>query len=59
MSLHIDDTAPDFTIGTTKGDIDFHKWAEGAWVFFFSHPADYIPGLHNRNGQNCSTGWGV
>jgi len=43
MSLHIGDTSPNFTIDTTKGEIDFHKWADGAWVFFFSHPADFTP----------------
>lgn len=43
MSLHIGDTAPDFTIDTTKGEIDFHKWADKSWVFFFSHPADFTP----------------
>ncbi|WP_138933481.1 peroxiredoxin [Roseovarius arcticus] len=43
MSLHIGDIAPNFTIDTTKGEIDFHKWAGDSWVFFFSHPADFTP----------------
>jgi alkyl hydroperoxide reductase subunit AhpC len=43
MSLHIGDTAPDFTADTTKGEISFHKWAADSWVFFFSHPADFTP----------------
>ncbi|RUO31114.1 peroxiredoxin [Aliidiomarina soli] len=43
MSLRIGDTAPNFDIETTKGKIDFHDWAKGKWVFFFSHPADYTP----------------
>ncbi len=43
MSLHLGDTAPNFTIATTKGEIDFHKWAGDSWVFFFSHPADFTP----------------
>jgi len=43
MSLHIGDTAPDFTVATSKGDISFHDWAGDSWVFFFSHPADFTP----------------
>lgn len=43
MSLHIGDIAPNFTIDTTKGQIDFHEWAGDNWVFFFSHPADFTP----------------
>ncbi|MCA1297815.1 peroxiredoxin [Stappia indica] len=43
MSLHIGDIAPNFTIETTKGTIDFHDWIGDSWVFFFSHPADFTP----------------
>jgi peroxiredoxin (alkyl hydroperoxide reductase subunit C) len=43
MSLHIGDTAPDFTVDTTTGPISLHEWAGDAWVFFFSHPADFTP----------------
>ena len=42
MSLHIGDTAPNFTVATTKGEIDLHDWSGDSWVFFFSHPADFI-----------------
>ena len=43
MGLHIGDTAPDFTVATTRGDISLHEWAGDSWVFFFSHPADFTP----------------
>lgn len=53
MSLHIGDIAPNFTIDTTKGEIDFHKWAEGSWVFFFSHPADFTPVCTTEMGRTA------
>lgn len=43
MSLHIGDTAPDFTVETTTGPLSLHDWAGDSWVFFFSHPADFTP----------------
>jgi peroxiredoxin (alkyl hydroperoxide reductase subunit C) len=39
----IGDPAPDFKAVTTQGEIEFSKWAEGKWVVFFSHPADFTP----------------
>lgn len=39
----IGDPAPDFTAMTTHGELTFSKWAEGKWVVFFSHPADFTP----------------
>ena len=39
MSLHIGDTAPDFTVDTQNGEISLHDWAGDSWVFFFSHPS--------------------
>ena len=53
MSLRIGDTAPNFTIATTKGDIDFHEWAGDSWVFFFSHPADFTPVCTTEMGRTA------
>ena len=39
----IGDIFPDFTCPTTQGPLNFHEWAEGSWVFFFSHPAAFTP----------------
>ena len=53
MSLHIGDTAPDFSIASTKGPISFHNWAGESWVFFFSHPADFTPVCTTEMGRTA------
>jgi peroxiredoxin (alkyl hydroperoxide reductase subunit C) len=54
MSLHIGDTAPDFSIASTKGDIKFHDWIGDSWVFFFSHPADFTPVCTTEMGRTSN-----
>lgn len=41
--LRLGSIAPNFKADTTAGTIDFHEWASGSWVVFFSHPEDYTP----------------
>ncbi|WP_417689710.1 peroxiredoxin [Pseudidiomarina sp.] len=53
MGLRIGDTAPNFEIDTTEGKINFHDWAKGSWVFFFSHPADYTPVCTTEMGRTA------
>ena len=43
MSLHLGDEAPNFTIESTEGEIQFHQWLGTGWGILFSHPADYTP----------------
>lgn len=53
MTLHIGDTAPNFKIASTKGDIDFHEWVGDSWCFFFSHPADFTPVCTTEMGRTA------
>ena len=43
MSLRINDKAPDFTVATTHGEINFHDWIGDQWAVLFSHPKDFTP----------------
>lgn len=53
MKMKLGDTAPDFKIATTNGDIDFHEWSGDSWVFFFSHPADFTPVCTTEMGRTA------
>ena len=43
MTIRLGDTAPDFTIETTEGTVDFHEWIGDGWAILFSHPKDFTP----------------
>jgi thioredoxin-dependent peroxiredoxin len=43
MSLRLNDTAPNFTVETTRGTITFHDWIGNGWALLFSHPKDFTP----------------
>jgi len=53
MSLKIGETAPNFSIETTTGKIDFHEWIGDSWAFFFSHPADFTPVCTTEMGRTA------
>lgn len=43
MSLRLGDTAPDFTVASSLGEIRFHEYLGDSWGVLFSHPADFTP----------------
>jgi alkyl hydroperoxide reductase subunit AhpC len=56
MSLHIGSIAPDFTQNSSQGPISFHKYIEGSWAVFFSHPADFTPVCTTELGMTAKLG---
>ena len=43
MPLRIGDEAPNFTVETTEGSINFHDWIGDGYAILFSHPKDFTP----------------
>ena len=43
MALRLGDEAPDFTIETTEGTVNFHQYLGSSWGILFSHPKDFTP----------------
>lgn len=43
MTVHLGDTAPDFTQESTQGPISLHEYLGESWGILFSHPADFTP----------------
>ena len=43
MTLRLGDKAPNFTQGSTEGEINFEAWKGDSWAVLFSHPADFTP----------------
>lgn len=53
MGIRIGQIAPNFTVETTNGEINFHDFIGEGWVFFFSHPADYTPVCTTEMGRTA------
>jgi alkyl hydroperoxide reductase subunit AhpC len=43
MAIRLGDTAPNFKVQTTEGEIEFHDWMGDSWAVLFSHPKDFTP----------------
>ncbi|PAV26141.1 peroxidase, partial [Tamilnaduibacter salinus] len=53
MTIRLGETAPDFKVASTSGEISLHEWAGDSWVFFFSHPADFTPVCTTEMGRTA------
>src|SRR5436190_11307655 len=43
MALQLGDEAPDFTVETTEGKLNFYEYLGDGWGVLFSHPKDFTP----------------
>lgn len=43
MAIRINDTAPDFTVDSTAGELNLHSWIADGYAILFSHPKDFTP----------------
>jgi alkyl hydroperoxide reductase subunit AhpC len=43
MAIRLGDTAPNFKVQTTEGEIEFHDWMGDSCAVLFSHPKDFTP----------------
>ena len=43
MAIRLGDVAPNFTVETTEGTLNFHDWLGDSWGILFSHPRDFTP----------------
>ncbi|MEP3348148.1 MAG: peroxiredoxin [Litoreibacter sp.] len=43
MGLRINDTIPNITVATDKGDVSLHDFVGDSWAIIFSHPKDFTP----------------
>src|SRR4051794_3544657 len=43
MALQLGDEAPDFTVETTEGKLNFYEYLGNGWGVLFSHPKNFTP----------------
>ena len=54
MSIHLGDTAPNFTAKSSLGEINFYDYLGDSWGVLFSHPADYTPVCTTELGRTAA-----
>ena len=54
MSLRLGDLAPNFTVESNEGKINFYEYLNDSWGVLFSHPADFTPVCTTELGRTAA-----
>ena len=54
MSLRLGDLAPNFSVESNEGKINFYEYLNDSWGVLFSHPADFTPVCTTELGRTAA-----
>ncbi len=54
MTLQLGEAAPDFTVESTEGNIQFHEWLGDDWAVLFHTPQTTLPSVPQSSAPSPS-----